>query len=99
MATNVTFLAAFIAGVLSISSPRVLPLVPLYLTHLAGVSAGQSDASTRGRVLVNAAAYVCGFSTVFIALGIALGAAGTLAETASVVASNRVWVIRLGGSS
>jgi cytochrome c-type biogenesis protein len=97
MAANVTFLAAFIAGVLSISSPCVLPLVPLYLTHLAGVSAGQSDAATRGRVLANAAAYVVGFSTVFIALGVALGAAGTLVETASVVASNRVWLVRLGG--
>lgn len=97
MAANVTFIAAFIAGVLSIASPCVLPLVPLYLTHLAGVAAGQADSSTRGRVLAHAAAYVLGFSVVFIALGIALGAAGTLVETASVVASNRDWLIRLGG--
>jgi cytochrome c-type biogenesis protein len=98
MVADVTFLAAFIAGVLSISSPCVLPLVPIYLTHLAGVSAGQVDAATRGRVLANAAAYVLGFSLVFIALGVALGAAGTLVETASVVASNRIWLIRLGGA-
>ena len=97
MTTNVTLLAAFIAGVFSISSPCVLPLVPLYLTHLAGVSAGQADAATRGRVLANAAAYVLGFSAVFIALGVALGAAGALVETASVVAGNRLWLIRLGG--
>src|SRR5918993_1172120 len=98
MAENVTFIAAFIAGVLSISSPCVLPLVPIYLTHLAGVSAGQSDVSTRGRVLANAAAYVLGFSLVFIALGVALGAAGALASTASVVASNRDWLTRIGGA-
>lgn len=97
MAENVTFIAAFIAGVFSILSPCVLPLVPIYLTHLAGVSAGQSDASARGRVLANAAAYVLGFSLVFIALGVALGAAGALVETASVVASNRVWLVRIGG--
>jgi cytochrome c-type biogenesis protein len=97
MAANVTFIAAFIAGVLSISSPCVLPLVPIYLTHLAGVSAGRTDASARGRVLANAAAYVIGFSLVFIALGVALGAAGTLVETASVVASNRLWLVRIGG--
>ncbi len=97
MAANVTFIAAFIAGVLSISSPCVLPLVPIYLTHLAGVSAGSTDASARGRVLANASAYVLGFSLVFIALGVALGAAGTLVETASVVASNRQWLVRIGG--
>lgn len=97
MAENVTFIAAFIAGVLSISSPCVLPLVPIYLTHLAGVSTGPADASTRGRVLANAAAYVLGFSVVFIALGVALGAAGALVETASVVASNRIWLVRIGG--
>ena len=31
MNTNVSFLAAFVAGVLSISSPCVLPLVPLQI--------------------------------------------------------------------
>ncbi|MBA2521534.1 MAG: sulfite exporter TauE/SafE family protein [Chloroflexia bacterium] len=98
MVADVTFIAAFIAGVLSISSPCVLPLVPIYLTHLAGVSAGSAGAAARGRVLANAAAYVLGFSVVFIAVGIALGAAGTLVETASVVAGNRIWLIRIGGA-
>jgi cytochrome c-type biogenesis protein len=46
----------------------------------------------------NAAAYVLGFSLVFIALGVALGAAGALASTASVVASNRGWLTRIGGA-
>lgn len=98
MAVHVSLIAAFAAGLLSISSPCVLPLVPLYLTHLAGVSVDASGATARGRVLVNAGAYVLGFSTVFVLLGVALGAAGALVATASFVAGWSYWLIRLGGA-
>ena len=93
---DVSFVAAFVAGVLSLSSPCVLPLVPLYLAHLAGVASGEAGA--RGRVLANAVAYVAGFSVVFVLLGVAFGAAGALVETATLVAGNRVWLVRLGGA-
>ena len=98
MGVEVSFIAAFLAGVLSISSPCVLPLVPIFLAHLAGTSAGGVAGIDRRRVLPNAVAYVLGFSLVFIALGVALGAAGALASTASVVASNRDWLTRIGGA-
>ena len=97
MGVQVSLIAAFLAGVLSISSPCVLPLVPIFLAHLAGASAAGTGID-RGRVLPNAIAYVLGFSLVFIALGVALGAAGALASTASVVASNRDWLTRIGGA-
>src|SRR5216684_264194 len=38
MTADVTFLAAFLAGLLSFLSPCVLPLVPPYLIYLAGTS-------------------------------------------------------------
>ncbi|MDQ3226724.1 MAG: cytochrome c biogenesis protein CcdA [Chloroflexota bacterium] len=98
MGIEVSFVAAFLAGVLSISSPCVLPLVPMFLAHLAGSSGGGADGIDRRRVLPNALAYVLGFSLVFIALGVALGAAGSLAATASVVAGNRALLTRLGGA-
>ena len=98
MGIEVSFLAAFLAGVLSISSPCVLPLVPIFLAHLAGASASGVDGIDRRRVLPNALAYVLGFSLVFIALGVALGAAGALVSTASVVSSNRDWLTRIGGA-
>jgi cytochrome c-type biogenesis protein len=98
MGVEVSFIAAFLAGVLSISSPCVLPLVPIFLAHLAGASAGGVDGIGRRRVLPNALAYVLGFSLVFVSLGVALGAAGALASTASVVASNRDWLTRAGGA-
>lgn len=97
MAPDVSVIAAFVAGILSISSPCVLPLIPLFLSHVAGVSLSASGEIQRRRVILNALAYVAGFSAVFIALGIALGAAGALVSTASVVASHRYWLVRIGG--
>jgi cytochrome c-type biogenesis protein len=97
MGPDVSIIAAFVAGILSISSPCVLPLVPLYLAHLAGTSVDQLGASSRSWVIFNALAYVLGFSTVFVALGVALGAAGTLVSTAGVVYSNRYLLMRFGG--
>lgn len=93
---EVSFLAAFLAGVLSISSPCVLPLVPMFLAYLAGASASGTGDIDRRRMIPNVVADVFGFSLVFIALGVALGAAGALVSTASVVASNRVWLVRIG---
>jgi len=95
--TEVTFLTAFIAGVFSISSPCVLPLIPIYLTHIAGVSAGQTDARARAVVLRNATAYILGFSIVFVALGAALGTAGALAGSLDFISENRLWLVRFGG--
>ena len=89
MTPDVSFLAAFAAGVLSISSPCVLPLVPLYLTHLAGVSTTDAGISTRRRVLANATAYVLGFSLVFIAIGFASPVRAGLVEEAQVALDPR----------
>jgi cytochrome c-type biogenesis protein len=97
MVTDVSFLAAFIAGILSISSPCVLPLVPIYLAHMAGVGATESESISRAQLLRNATAYVAGFSIVFITMGAALGAAGTAATALDLVPDNRVWLVRLGG--
>jgi cytochrome c-type biogenesis protein len=97
MITDVSLLAAFVAGVLSISSPCVLPLVPIYLAHIAGVSVGQDEGLARAALIRNALAYVAGFSVVFIAFGAALGAAGSLATALDLVPENRTNLVRLGG--
>ncbi len=63
---------AFLAGLVSFVSPCCLPLVPTYVTYLAGTSYDElaSDpARLKNRVLVNAVAFVLGFSVVFILLG------------------------------
>jgi len=73
MASDVTISAAAVAGVLSFLSPCVLPLVPPYLTFIAGTTiediVEEGAARARRDVLLAAILFVAGFSTVFVALG------------------------------
>lgn len=70
-------LASFAAGLLSFLSPCILPLVPAYLSFLAGTSlSGEGFAGQTGRMVVRATAFVVGFSCVFIALGASASMAG-----------------------
>jgi cytochrome c-type biogenesis protein len=74
MAIDVTLGGAALAGLLSFVSPCVLPLVPPYLTFLAGVTldelTGAEDIrAPRLRVVGTAFAFVIGFSAVFVSLG------------------------------
>ncbi|MGH7912327.1 MAG: cytochrome c biogenesis CcdA family protein [Candidatus Dormibacteraceae bacterium] len=65
-------LLAVAAGVLSFSSPCILPLIPGYLGYMSGV------ASTRGRTLGAAVLFVLGFTLVFTALGAAASSVGSV---------------------
>lgn len=85
MIENVTLLAAFGAGLLSFISPCVLPLIPGYLSYISGQSldemrgTGAVAATTpavRNRVLLSSAAFIIGFSLVFVALGASASAIG-----------------------
>jgi len=74
VSSNVTLIAAFVAGFLSFISPCVLPLIPGYVSFVSGVSLEdmRGDAavtSARRRVLVTSLFFVLGFSLVFVALG------------------------------
>ena len=73
MVNNVTLSAAAAAGLLSFLSPCVLPLVPPYLTFIAGTTiedvATQKIARARRDIFLAAILFVLGFSTVFVALG------------------------------
>ncbi len=72
---DVSYIAALLAGVLSFLSPCVLPLVPPYLCYLAGTTIeemrgqGARTAAARRDVMLAAAMFVAGFSTVFVLLG------------------------------
>jgi cytochrome c-type biogenesis protein len=73
---NLTLLIAFGAGVLSFASPCVLPLVPAYIAHMVTVSGERPEAAPRMMSLTHAAAFVLGFSFIFIAFWSALGLVG-----------------------
>lgn len=81
MNSDVSFLAALVAGLVSFLSPCVLPLVPPYLVYLAGTSLERlADREPEPRVkvetVVAALLFVLGFSTVFVALGASASVVG-----------------------
>ena len=65
-------LLAFTAGLLSFATPCVLPLVPGYLSAVSGTRPGASGR----QVVVASLPFVAGFTTVFVALGVAAAATG-----------------------
>lgn len=74
MGLDVSIWGAFVAGLLSFVSPCVLPLVPPYLCFLAGVTLDEltgedSDTVPRAKIFFSSAAFVLGFTTVFVILG------------------------------
>jgi cytochrome c-type biogenesis protein len=85
MSADITFAAAFFAGLLSFLSPCVLPLVPPYLVYLAGASLERfADAEPARQVkretVFAALLFVAGFSTVFVAFGASASAVGALVQ-------------------
>lgn len=50
---NISLFVAFLAGLVSFLSPCVLPLVPAYLGHLLGVTAGVSGAASLTQEMVS----------------------------------------------
>ncbi|QRM35344.1 cytochrome c biogenesis CcdA family protein [Microvirga sp. VF16] len=69
--SNIGILTALFAGVMSFLSPCVLPLVPGYISYVAGntVADVRPSLSTRLSTVLLSACFVLGFSTIFIALG------------------------------
>jgi cytochrome c-type biogenesis protein len=80
---------AMLVGLISFASPCVLPLVPGYLSYVAGLvgtgTAGRSSGGTavdtrspRTRMVAGAVLFVLGFTVVFVAFGTAFGGLGRL---------------------
>ena len=70
---NLTVPLAFAAGLVSVLSPCVVPLVPVYVAYLVRTSAGPNEgAASRAKGVTNAVAFVAGVSLVFITLFYAL---------------------------
>jgi cytochrome c-type biogenesis protein len=83
MHSDITILAALIAGLVSFLSPCVLPLVPPYLVFMAGTSLErladkEPEPRVRRETVAAAALFVLGFTTVFVALGASASAVGSL---------------------
>lgn len=89
-----SILFTFLEGLISFVSPCMLPLLPVYVAYFAADGAGARAKAVR------AFAFACGFSIVFVALGVfagSLGAALAAHRTAvNVVCGAMVIVFGLG---
>lgn len=93
--TSVPMLTVFAQGLLSFFSPCVLPLVPLYVSYLAGgaktVDADGTIHYPRRRVLINTLFFVLGVSATFFLLGMGVTALGQFFQ------DSRLWLARASG--
>jgi cytochrome c-type biogenesis protein len=75
MATRIPI--AFLAGLVSVITPCVLPLVPGYLSAVSAVEASRlGERGVTRRVLLSSLPFILGFTTVFVALGAGSAALG-----------------------
>jgi len=88
-------LAAFVAGLISFLSPCVLPLVPGYVSLISGAGIEElksTDGHLLRKVMLNSAAFIIGFSIVFITLG------AISTEVGQVLAQYKSLIARIAGA-
>lgn len=79
---DVSFAAAVLAGLLSFLSPCILPMVPFYLSYMAGagmdriVAGARIDPGIRRRAMLSASFFAAGVITIFVALGLSASLIG-----------------------
>ena len=88
---EVSYLIAFLAGIVSFLAPCVLPLVPGFLVYLAGTTVKEGP-GRRWDIFVASLLFVAGFSLVFSLLGVLLN--GILSSVSYGV---QLWLSRAGG--
>ena len=93
--TSVPVITVFLQGLLSFFSPCVLPLVPLYVSYLAGGAQRVDEDGTihypRKKILVNTLFFVIGIGFTFFLLGFGFTALGRF------FTDNRIWFARISG--
>lgn len=92
---SISFLLVFFEGVISFLSPCVLPLIPLYISYLAGNSNElDNDGNViykRKKVLLNTVFFIVGISTAFFILGLSFTTLG------SFFSSNKILFSKIAG--
>lgn len=72
--SNISFVGAFVAGLLSFLSPCVLPLIPSYITYITGLSFADLQAEhpphkVRQQTIIHSLLFIAGFTCVFMIMG------------------------------
>lgn len=102
---DISFAGAAFAGLLSFFTPCILPMVPFYLSYMAGISMselrgdGEIAPGAQRRLVISAVMFALGVSTIFVLLGMgatAIGQAfGQYLEPLSYVAAAILFVFGL----
>ena len=92
---GVSIITVFIQGLLSFFSPCVFPLIPLYISYLAGgmheIDKNGNIIYSKRKVAIHTLCFVIGISTAFFILGIGFTVIGQFFK------GNRIWLSRLSG--
>lgn len=72
---NLTLPVVFTAGMLSIFSPCIMPLLPSYFAYLTGIPVKNLE-THRLKVFFHSLAFTIGFSIVFLTIGAVVGSIG-----------------------
>jgi len=81
----------FGAGVLTLATPCVLPMVPVYLAMLAGAGVAGAQRPSRWKLAGATALFVLGFVLVFTLLGLGASSMGSWLQ------GHRAWLLVVGG--
>lgn len=94
-AEQISFLLVLSEGLLSFFSPCVIPLIPIYMSYLAGNAKQTAEDGTityqRGKVFFNTVFFVLGISFAFYILGLSFTLLGSFFQ------SNQLLFTRIGG--
>lgn len=75
------FLLLFLEGIITFISPCLLPMIPIYISYLAG----QGNEDKRKPAVINSFGFVLGFTIVFVFLGAFAGTAGSFLRNYSTI--------------
>lgn len=64
------YIITFIEGIASFISPCILPVIPIYISYFA------TESKSMKKSIINSLGFVCGFSIIFILLGVFAGTFG-----------------------
>lgn len=92
---HISFFLVFLEGFLSFFSPCVLPLIPVYISYLAGNGKIVNEDGTvvyeRKKILINTLFFIAGISSTFFILGLSFSSMGVFFN------SNKLLFSKIGG--
>lgn len=92
---QVSWVLAFLAGVVSFLSPCVLPLIPGYVSMVSKMSFEElTEGNTKGKIskiFIPSVLFVMGFAAVFVTLGASASFVGTFIQ------ENKVLLLKISG--